>query len=246
MTTNVDPVYKSDGVQRTNHLPPDWSDQASLLFHLLLPVWISKLLRTPVFVLWAPHVRCHLLSHLELSGLTRMPKSEKMRCCWSPDLWPLTFPCICSAYDSDLNLLSPFESLRLKKQTGPDPEVFFFQPHVPCVRTVRQWGVISPLSELYSTFFFHLISTKMPINFWSYGFQFFFFFPQDIFYSVRINLEPWVLLHVKDLSRAPSSVLWQTRHLASFISLTWVFKRAAGTAEGCKAASIWRGRSVRV
>lgn len=40
-----------------------------------------------------------------------------MWCCWNPDLWPLTLPCICSAYDLDLNLLSPFERLSLKKQT---------------------------------------------------------------------------------------------------------------------------------
>lgn len=53
-----------------------------------------------------------------------------------------------------------------------------------------------------------------------------------------------VLLSVNDLNRVQSSVLWLTRHLVPFIFLTWVFKRAAGRAEGCKAASMW-SRQVR-
>lgn len=70
------------------------------------------------------HVRCSSQPS-ERSALAERQIWE-MRCCWNPDPWPLTFPCICGAYDSDLNLLSPFEKLRLKKQTTPESTFFFF------------------------------------------------------------------------------------------------------------------------
>lgn len=54
--------------------------------------------------------------------------------------------------------------------------------------------------------------------------------------------ELWVLLRVNDPKGVQRPVLWQTRHPVTFIFLTWVFKRAAGRAEGCKAASIWGGQ----
>lgn len=48
----------------------------------------------------------------------------------------------------------------------------------------------------------------------------------------------FVVLWANNLSGARNPVLWLTRHLACFIFLTWVFKRAAGGADDCKAASI--------
>lgn len=60
------------------------------------------------------------------------------------------------------------------------------------------------------------------------------------FFHFRCRIhELWALFHVNLLNWVQNPVLWLTRHLVSFIFLTWVFKRAAERAGGCKAASIW-------
>lgn len=98
------------------------------------------------------------------------------------------------------------------------------------MRTIRQWGVISPSSETHSHslafLFFSFFSTRVFLSL-------FFFTPDVEFMSCES------FSRVNDLNRVQSPVLWQTRHLVAFIFLTWVFKRAAGRAEGCKAAPIW-------
>ena len=99
-------------------------------------------------------------------------------------------------------------------------------------RTIRQWGEIW---ELYSHTFFLVFQQKCFYIFCSKGFLLnISFTPPD---AEFMSCEAFCVWMTWMECRALFSDWLGILCLLSF--LTWVFKRTAGRAEGCKAASIW-------
>lgn len=122
-------------------------------------VWIYKLIWTPVFAWWAPHVRCHLDSLSSLGW--QNAKSEKCDVVetLTLDPWPSHVSVV--HMTQIWTYFLPLKDWDWKSKQLQTLKGVFFLPHVPCVRIIRQWGVISPSSELYSrTFFFSLSVQK--------------------------------------------------------------------------------------
>lgn len=194
-----------------------WPRRSTLLFNLPFPVWIYKLIRTPVFACSTP---CQIPSRLsELSGLTKWQIWE-MWCCWNP--WPLTpdlpvyLQCIWLGAELTFSLWNP----ETEKANISRPEDFNWKPLVLlCAKQRTMWCNIS-LTLLTNTAkgsFRFIISLNMlwnPSNLKPTFQSFFFFF---LLSTWDAEFTSWVSLRVKDLNREPGPVPWLTRHLVSFI-----------------------------
>lgn len=89
-------------------------------------------------------------------------QTREKRCCWNPDPWPLTSQCICSANDSDLNLFSPFERPRQKKQTNCRPQGPLLLPSdLSLKRQIMRCNIHHQLHVLYPPVIFYTIGANM-------------------------------------------------------------------------------------
>lgn len=137
----------------------------SLLSHQIRPpcCFISLfmlLLRTPVFVLRAPHVRCHLLSPLEPSGLTECQIGENAMLLKSrpltPDL-PVYLRCIWLRSELTFSLWKP----ETEKANTSRPWSFLFSTTRPlCENRQTTRCNITLLRIILTRFFFLSLSVE--------------------------------------------------------------------------------------
>lgn len=127
-------------VWKNHRLLRHWSNQISLLFHLLLTAWIYKLIWTPVFARWTPHLRCHLGSLSSVGW--QNGKSEKCDVVETPTLdpWPsyvsVVYMTRIWTYFLPLKYWD-WKSKQLQTQMFSTESPLFF-----CLRTIKRWGII--------------------------------------------------------------------------------------------------------